>query len=80
MYGLDRRKVFLGRHVRENTFQNLAGHSNVIHIAANGFLDYSNPLYSYLVLAQGKFNEDEDGLLLETISTGFEAFASAIQL
>jgi CHAT domain-containing protein len=62
IYGLNRSKVFLGRDARENTFKNLAGRYNVIHIAAHGFLDDSNPLYSYLV-AQGKFNQDEDGLL-----------------
>jgi len=63
MYGNDRSKVFLGRHAREATFKSHAGAYNVIHLAAHGFLDDTNPLYSYLVLAQGKFNQDEDGLL-----------------
>lgn len=54
MYGLDRSKVFLGREARENTFKDLAGRYNVGHIAAHGFLDDSNPLHTYLVLAPGK--------------------------
>jgi CHAT domain-containing protein len=63
MYGHDRSKVFLGRNAREATFKSLAGGYNVIHLAAHGFLDDTNPLYSYMVLAQGKFNQGEDGLL-----------------
>jgi CHAT domain-containing protein len=52
--------VLVGKLATESTFKAKAGSSRIIHLATHGVLDPSNPLYSFLVLADG---EGEDGML-----------------
>jgi CHAT domain-containing protein/Tfp pilus assembly protein PilF len=52
--------VLVGSLASEAAFKAKAGNSRVIHLATHGVLDSSNPLYSFLVLADG---DGEDGML-----------------
>jgi CHAT domain-containing protein len=60
LYGASRSAVFVGAQAREDRLKREAGNYRVVHVATHAFLDHSNPMYSYLLLAPGG---SEDGRL-----------------
>jgi len=62
LYGESRSEVRTGSAASEQLFKAEAGQFRVIHLAAHGILDDSNPMYSNIVLGR-KETDAEDGLL-----------------
>lgn len=62
LYGTRQSTVYVGGDAREERAKSEAGNFRVLHFATHGFLDDANPMYSYLVLAQGAGGQ-EDGIL-----------------
>ncbi|MBA3712376.1 MAG: CHAT domain-containing protein [Pyrinomonadaceae bacterium] len=62
IHGLERSKIYLGKEALEERAKGEAPGYRVLHFATHGFLDNVNPMYSYLVLAQGDGTQ-QDGLL-----------------
>jgi CHAT domain-containing protein len=63
MYGAANSKVYTGAEAREDRFKVEAGKYRILHLAAHGVLNDASPMYSHIVLAQGKADAKEDGLL-----------------
>ena len=63
LYGQSNSRVFVGAEAREKRVKLDAPKYGVLHFATHGFLDSRNPMFSYLALAQGAGEPDEDGLL-----------------
>jgi CHAT domain-containing protein/Tfp pilus assembly protein PilF len=61
-YGKNNSHVYVRNEASEDIFKSESGNFGIIHIAAHGILNDSNPMYSHLALAPGK-NQTEDGLL-----------------
>ena len=61
LYGGATTKVYTGAAAREERFKQEAGRYQVVHLATHGWLNDSNPMYSYVVLAHDPGTED--GLL-----------------
>lgn len=56
-------KVFIGAQADERTFKSLASGYGAIHFSTHSVLDNRHPLYSYLLMAKGGGDGEEDGLL-----------------
>jgi CHAT domain-containing protein/tetratricopeptide (TPR) repeat protein len=52
LYGPDRSRVFIGPDATEEKAKAEMGRFSVLHFAAHGILDSTNPLYSHIVLSQ----------------------------
>lgn len=63
MYGAANSKVYTGAEAREDRLKVEAGKYRILHLAAHGVLNDASPMYSYILLAQGKTDTKEDGLL-----------------
>jgi CHAT domain-containing protein len=63
MYGAANSKVYTGAEAREDLLKVEAGKYRILHLAAHGVLNDASPMYSHIVLAQGKADTKEDGLL-----------------
>jgi CHAT domain-containing protein len=63
MYGAANSKVYTGAEAREDRLKIEAGKYRILHLAAHGVLNDASPMYSHIVLAQGKTDTKEDGLL-----------------
>lgn len=63
LYDLKQSRVYTGAEALEERAKEEAGKYDVLHFATHGLLDDHNPMYSYLVLAQGKIGGRDDGLL-----------------
>src|ERR1700730_3794442 len=61
IYGAEESTILIGNAAREETFKATASKYAVLHFAAHGVLDDTNPLYSRLLLATE--SESEDGFL-----------------
>lgn len=61
LYGPENSRIYTGAAAREDTIKAEAGKFKIIHLAAHGILNDTNPMYSRIVLAQG--STKEDGLL-----------------
>jgi CHAT domain-containing protein len=62
LYGLSRSQVYTGAAASEDRAKAEAGRYRVLQFATHAVLNDSNPMYSYVVLAQPA-NNTEDGLL-----------------
>jgi CHAT domain len=62
VYGVEASTVRVGNAAREATVKAELGKYHILHFATHGVLENENPLYSYIVLAQGT-DSNEDGLL-----------------
>jgi CHAT domain-containing protein len=58
LYGNARSKVYIGAEAREDRLKAEATQAGVLHFATHGILNNASPMYSHIVLAQGKKNED----------------------
>jgi CHAT domain-containing protein/Tfp pilus assembly protein PilF len=63
LYGPSRSAVYTGLQASEERVKAEAGKFRVLHFATHAFLDDRTPLYSSLLLAQGRPGRREDGLL-----------------
>jgi CHAT domain-containing protein len=63
LYGAVNSRVFVGSEAREGVVKTEAPKYEVLHFATHGLLDNSNPMFSYLRLAQTAGDPNEDGLL-----------------
>lgn len=63
IYGAANSKVYTGAEAREDRLKVEAGKYRILHLAAHGVLNDASPMYSHIVLAQGKTDTKEDGLL-----------------
>jgi CHAT domain-containing protein/Tfp pilus assembly protein PilF len=61
LYGMNRSRIYVGAEASEDRAKNEAGLARILHFATHGILNNTAPMYSHLVLAEGKTNED--GLL-----------------
>ena len=67
LYGLDHSNIFIGADATEDKAKAEMGSFSILHFAAHGILDATNPLYSHIVLSQaspsGAAGPRDDGLL-----------------
>lgn len=63
LYGAARSKIYTGAEASEERFKGEAGKYRILHLATHGVLDDVSPMYSYILLAPGKNENGEDGLL-----------------
>jgi CHAT domain-containing protein len=63
IYGPQRSLTLTGDEANETRLKAMADRFSVLHIATHGVLDEVSPLYSYLLLAPGPNNDDDDGRL-----------------
>ena len=63
LYGPEHSKIYLGAEAREERFKKEAVTFGVLHLATHGMWNDASPMYSYLVLSQGRADQNEDGLL-----------------
>jgi CHAT domain-containing protein/Tfp pilus assembly protein PilF len=63
LYGAARSKIYTGVEASEERFKGEAGKYRILHLATHGVLDDVSPMYSYVLLATGKDEKGEDGLL-----------------
>lgn len=63
LYGAARSKIYTGLEASEERFKAEAGKYRILHLATHGVLDDVSPMYSYVLLATGKDEKGEDGLL-----------------
>jgi CHAT domain-containing protein/tetratricopeptide (TPR) repeat protein len=63
LYQSGKGQVLTGAEATESRVKSSAGGFKILHFATHGVLESGNPLYSYLVLAQGTGEAGEDGLL-----------------
>lgn len=63
LYGAARSKIYTGAQASEELFKQEAGKYRILHLATHGVLDDASPMYSYVLLAPGKNENGEDGLL-----------------
>lgn len=63
LYRSGKGQVLTGAAATESRVKSSAGAFKILHFATHGVLESGNPLYSYLVLAQGTGEAGEDGLL-----------------
>ena len=54
LYGAPRSKVYIGREAREDRVKSEASQARILHFATHGMLNNASPMYSHLVLAQGR--------------------------
>ncbi|MBV9497190.1 MAG: CHAT domain-containing protein [Acidobacteria bacterium] len=63
LYGPRQSRIAIGREAREDVFKREAGHYQVLHVAAHGFVDDNSPMFSSLILAASPDRSADDGLL-----------------
>jgi len=61
LYGGKNSRVYTGAEASKGLFKAEAGHYQILHLATHGVVNNAQPMYSQVVLAQGK--EKEGGLL-----------------
>jgi CHAT domain-containing protein len=61
-YGKNQSRLFVGNNAGEDIFKTQATNFSVLHLATHGVADNENPMFSFLVFAQGK-NSKDDGIL-----------------
>ena len=61
LYGGKNSRVYTGAEASKSLFTSEAGHYQILHLATHGVVNNAQPMYSQVVLAQGK--EKEGGLL-----------------
>lgn len=63
LYGSDQSEVYIGAAAGEDRFKAEAGKFRVLHLATHGIFNDASPMYSHVLLSQGKSDSNEDGLL-----------------
>lgn len=62
LYGEKQSTIYLGPDAREDRLKKEAGRYNLVHLATHGFLNDATPMYSQILLASNR-TQEEDGLL-----------------
>jgi len=63
VYGVERAKVYTGADAGEDRFKADAGKFRVLHLATHGIYNDASPMYSGILLAKGKADSNQDGVL-----------------
>lgn len=63
VYGNEQSRIFVGADASEEQAKIEAGRYGVLHFAARALLDDASPMYSFIALAPGGSNQQDEGLL-----------------